>query len=67
MADEIRSHVANENFRKGWDETFGKKRLAPGMAAALRAGGNERTWNGGDWVEVSNDEAHVCDSGCGDG
>ena len=28
MADEIRSHVANENFRKGWDETFGKKEEA---------------------------------------
>ena len=28
MPDEIRSHVANENFRKGWDETFGKKEEA---------------------------------------
>lgn len=26
MAETIRTHVANENYRKGWDAAFGKKR-----------------------------------------
>jgi len=52
----IRSHLPNENYRNGWDETFGKKRLSPGMSAALRAAHGEGTWDGGEWKEVSTDE-----------
>ena len=57
MDEPIRSHLPNENYRRGWDAVFGKKRLSIGMASALRAAQGEGTWNGGEWKEVATDEA----------
>ena len=39
----IRSHLPNENYRRGWDETFGKSKV--------QRIGSDGDWNGGTWVE----------------
>ena len=58
MDEPIRSHLPNENYRRGWDETFGRKHAKNCMGCALKTAAMHSLEDGEPISEVF---ARTCD------